>query len=302
VCIEGLYSISKIEQKPDLVVIMNPGFPLPSRRSWDASIQELLKAEALVLVTAEGMIDALPTDQRYADTPPYSQLHIAPEREDFPMLSEVNQVYQTLHAYGARFHWVHRNPFTYEYLDPGDQMNLPAKADSRIIKMLGSSGVIIKNLALTLFQGRQKGSLPITTVPMDAETQTFALDESTLKELFGGGAVKRIKAYRSWTRKAPAEPAAEADDQDGDDGEDDSADIALAVSDAYHVSTASWVQSAIGIYLQEATKSKNFYGLAEKTPKKATLKRMEWLLQDIRKKGVSLSMKDWKFICKQINC
>lgn len=120
-CFEEFYypnkAIERFKRKPDLVVMVNPGFPLPIRRSWDLTLRELLENKIDVLVLAL-LYKELPFDGKLiaaSNGAEVKDLFNVPNPKEVLGFSEPFQLKYTLDQLGVHHTSVYKNPFPYVY-------------------------------------------------------------------------------------------------------------------------------------------------------------------------------------------
>jgi len=137
-CQEKLYQdVWDIIPKPQLAMMINPGFPLPHRRSFDGVLRHLLKDSIPTAVSAQQIIDAdLPWQNGRT---PGVNLALKKDFDD-----EAYQTFKTLQIYDAQV-VATSSPFPFVYKDP--------------------EGTFLKNNVLEFFVGRKPDATPIKMLP-----------------------------------------------------------------------------------------------------------------------------------------
>lgn len=151
-CQEHLYlNVAHRLPRPDLALMINPGFPLPNRRSFDGVLRHLLAARIPTAVSAQQTPEQF-ARQRHS-SPALLEQEGGTERRgqqlslqrDFD--DEAFQTLQTLKHYRARLLGVTGSPFLYHSW-MGDQEEQDGTQ-------------LVKNAVLHVFKGREVGAPPI---------------------------------------------------------------------------------------------------------------------------------------------
>lgn len=138
-CYEHLYqTVADLLPPAHLAVMINPGFPLPWRRSYDGVLKYLLEHNTPSVVSAELVGDKIPQSMMSSPGQTVEPKNTGGNDESFQTLS-------TLHSYRANILGVTTSPFPYLYEAPEDQ-NIS----------------VLKNAVLQVFKGRAEDAEPLT--------------------------------------------------------------------------------------------------------------------------------------------
>jgi len=188
-CHEKLYQdVWDIIPKPNLAMMINPGFPLPNRRAFDGVLQRLLEKKIPTAVSAQQ--DAHGEKDRNAHLVALENrstsavtLHLKKNFDD-----EAYQVLETLQMYEAQVATT-SSPFPYVYTD--------------------DDHTLVKNSVLAFFVGRKPGATPIKMLrPMSEgrRPEHEKADEQMIAELTASlrTPVSRpyARAMRAWARSS----------------------------------------------------------------------------------------------------
>jgi len=184
-CHEKLYQdVWDIIPKPNLAMMINPGFPLPNRRAFDGVLRHLLKKKIPTAVSAQQYVDGGKAHEVWSNgrTP---GVKLVPKKD---FADEVYQTFETLQMYEAQV-VATSSPFPYVYTDGGD--------------------VLIKNNVLEFFVGRKPGATRIKMLRRMHEGQPLRhehADHAIVAELANSlrTPVSRpyARAMKAWARSS----------------------------------------------------------------------------------------------------